>query len=87
MVTSIADVRPIVMKLLWRLVTLCYMQYLTTAYMTSYTTRVHQTPQNVRIFTLIFYTIPLQDNLSMIKVSIPGLKLELVKGVKEKFLQ
>ena len=27
-VTSIADVRHIVMKLFWRLVTLCYMHYL-----------------------------------------------------------
>ena len=41
--------------------------------------------KHVRFF--YFYTIPLQDNRSRIKGSIPGLKLEQVKGVKEKILQ
>ena len=74
-----------------------YVQYLKlmTAYMTSYTTSAHQTPQRqtCESFFFNFYTIPLQDNLGRIKVSIPetmnsssGVQ-ELVKGAKEKFLQ
>ena len=54
-----------------------------TAYMTSYTTSVRKTPDARKKFLL------LQDNLSRIKVSNPGLKLEveLVKGLKETFLK
>ena len=50
------------------------MQYLND--MTSSTTSAHQTPRSLtREIVFYFYTMPLQDDLRRIKVSIPGLKL------------
>ena len=51
-ITSIADVRHIVMTILWRLVTLLCLvtSTLTMAYLTSYTTSTHQTRENYRFF-------------------------------------